>query len=91
MASPITVGTTAIVAVNHNIRRATVRFQNSGTTTLYFKRRYAPSVSDYEFMLAPGTTAELNEAHTSTNSVDRFMVVSSASNGVLAIYETIFV
>ena len=95
MASPIVVGTTAIVAVSRNTNRIKVRFQNTGATqTLYFTRQIGavsnvPSATNYEFLLAPGTVAEVNEAYIETNSTAQFNVVSSAAAGSLAIFETV--
>jgi hypothetical protein len=84
MASPISVGTTAIVAVPRKATRSSVRFQNVGETTLFFKRKTNPSTTDYEFSILKGGEA----VH--TNSIDRFEVISSAANGSLAIFETHF-
>jgi hypothetical protein len=97
MASPIVVGTIAIIAVAKNTRRDKVRFQNTGATqTLYFTRQIGtvantPSVTNYDFLLAPGTAAEVNESYIETNSISQFNVVSSAAAGSLAIFETIHV
>lgn len=88
MASPITVGTTPIVAITRNARRVLVHFQNTGNTTLYFSRApIVPSPTNYEFLLS-GTGNEVNEATFSTNSISQFNVVSSRANGSLAIIET---
>jgi hypothetical protein len=96
MASPIIVGTTAIVAVPKNLHRNKVEFQNTGITTLYFKKQVGivpvvPTSTNYDFMIGPGVTAtgEVNEAIRGTNSVNQFNVVSSASGGILAIFETV--
>ena len=96
MASPITVGVTAMTAVAANPRRVSVRFQNaSATQTLYFVRQIGtipnvPSVTNYEFSLTPGSAVfDSNVAHTATDSTVAFNVVSSAAAGVLAIYETV--
>lgn len=89
MANPIIVGTTAIVAVLRNPNRVKIRFQNTGTTVLYFYRNpNIPSIVNYEFLLEPGTIAEINEAYIETNSTAQFNVVSSAVGGLLAIFET---
>lgn len=54
MATPITVGATPIIAILKNKRRASVKFQNTGTTTLYFFRSPGvPTSSNYEFLLKP--------------------------------------
>lgn len=89
MANPLIVGTTAIVAVPRNNQRVNVRFQNTGATILYLaKAPIIPSSVSYEIMLALPTAAEINEAFITTNSTAQFNVVSSANNGVLAIFET---
>lgn len=94
MASPVTVGATAIVAVAANLKRVKVRFQNPGTTSLYFVRQIGtvanvPSATNYEFVLGPVAAAELNEAYIETNSTAQFNVVSSGAGGTLAIFETV--
>lgn len=54
MATPITVGATPIIAILRNRRRYSVKFQNTGDTTLYFLRAPGiPSSSNYEFLLKP--------------------------------------
>ena len=95
MISPITINITPTIVVPINRRRANVRFQNTGGTNLYLKKipRYGPftvpSITDYEVLLAPAALlSEAGEAF-STNSIAAFAVVSSAVNGVLAIYETV--
>ena len=95
MASPITVGATAMAAALANPRRVSIRFQNaSATQTLYFVRQIGtvanvPSATNYEFSLTPGSVVfDTNVANTSTNSTAQFNVVASAAAGVLAIYET---
>jgi len=95
MASPLTVGVAAIIAVPRNDRRVKVRFQNtSPTQTLYFVKQPTtavaiPSATNYEFLLAPGTTAEVNEAYIETNSTSQFNVVASAAAATLAVFETV--
>jgi len=90
MASPITVGTTAIVAAPANRKRVAIRFQNTGATILYLSRApIVPTATNYEILLAIPTGGEVNEAYVQTNSTAQFNVLSSASAGVLAIYETI--
>ena len=94
MASPITVGITATVAVPVNPCRANVRFQNTGVSILYLKKIpkcgvfTIPSINDYEVLLAPAALlTEAGEAFT-TDSCSAFSVVSSIPCGILAIYET---
>lgn len=88
MASPIAVGTTAIVAVPTNANRANVRFQNVGNTNLFFARDpVIPSSTVFEFMLSH-TGGDPNAANYETNSTSKFNVVSSGANGSLAIFET---
>lgn len=103
MATPITVGTTPIVAITKNSRRADVQFQNTGETTLYFYRSPGiPSSTNYEFLLNPVQTDNGNDDDDkskpkstagitiiSTDSTRQFNVVSSDADGKLAIYETI--
>ncbi len=96
MASPVTVGTSAIVAVAKNTKREKVRFQNaSATQTLYFVRQLGtaaniPSTTNYEVAIFPTTAVfDPNEAAWETDSTAQFNVVSSAAGGVLAILETV--
>jgi hypothetical protein len=94
MANPITVGITAGVAINRNRNRVSVRFQNTGTTILYFIRQFGhisviPSPTNYEFLLQPGATAEMNESFIESRSTSQFNVVSSVVGGLLAILETV--
>lgn len=90
MASPITVGTTAIVAAPTNRRRVNIRFQNTGATILYLSRApIVPTAIAYEILLAIPIGAEANEAYVQTNSTAQFNVLSSAASGILAIFETI--
>ena len=92
MATPITVGTTPIIAIARNIKRYQVRFQNVGSTTLYFYRMPGiPSETNYKFKLSgiPGESDNKIEDSIITNSISQFNVVSSGANGKLAIFETI--
>ena len=92
MASPITVGTTAIVAAVANRKRVDIRFQNTGATILYLARApIIPTATNYEIMLAIPTAAEINEAFINTDSTAQFNVLSSAVGGTLAIFETVHV
>jgi len=98
MASPIVVGTTAIVAVVANPKRAGLRFQNvSATQTLYFKRIPATgtytivSATDYDFRMLPDSATGEGGEPFETNSVASFMVISSAAAGSLAVFETVYV
>lgn len=94
MGSPLTIGTTAVSVANKNTARAAIRFQNSGTTTIYIKKiplsgAYSiVSPTDYEFKLFP--LAENTEGAESfeTNSIAGFMAISSSAGGTLAVYET---
>jgi len=89
MATPISVGVTAVVAALRNPDRVQVLFQNTGATTLYFYRNpNIPSTTSFEFSLAPGATPTNENSELSTNSIAQFNVISSAAGGVLAIYET---
>ena len=96
MVSPITVGTSAIVAVAKNTKREKIRFQNASVTqTLYFVRQIGtaaniPSATNYEVALFPTSAVfDPNEAAWETDSTAQFNVVSSAAAGVLAILETV--
>jgi len=92
MATPISVGTTAVVAVLPNPKRVKVVFQNTGATTLYFYRNpNLPSTTSYEFLLNPGATPTNSYSEIDTNSVSQFNVISSAAGGVLAVFETIHI
>lgn len=89
MATPISVGVTAVVAVLRNPKRVQVLFQNTGATTLYFYRNpNIPSTTSFEFQLNPGTTATNENSKLITDSIAQFNVISSAAAGVLAIFET---
>jgi len=97
MTSPITIGTTAIVVLPVNNRRADVRMQNTGTSSIYIKRIPLGAISttvsstDYEVLLGP-SLGEAGESEAGepfvTDSVAAFVAVSSAANGKLAIFET---
>lgn len=94
MASPITVGTTAVIVVPVNKHRSSIRFQNVGTTTINIKkvslhRTIVPvSISDFEVQLfGASTSLEGGEAFV-TDSILGFMAISSSANGSLAVYET---
>lgn len=96
MASPVTIGVTAIVAVPKNTKRVSVRFQNTSLIqTLYFVRQIGthpniPSITNYEVALFPTTAVfDPNEAAFESNSTAQWNVVASAAAGSLAIYETI--
>ncbi|MGV8961895.1 MAG: hypothetical protein ACOH2V_00760 [Candidatus Saccharimonadaceae bacterium] len=86
--TPITVGTTAVVAIVTNPKRVSVRFQNAGATILYFSRApFIPSTTSYEFSI--GATAVGDpDAAVSTDSVAQFNVISSAAGGILSMFET---
>lgn len=94
MVSPIIVNIVPIVAVPINVRRAKIRFQNTGVSNLYLRKIpmtgafSPPSIIDYDVLLAPA--ALLNEAGEAfiTNSVASFAVISSIPGGILALYET---
>jgi hypothetical protein len=95
MVTPVTIGTTAVTVLPANTRRYSVRFQNTGASTLYFVRQISttvanvPTITNYEFLLGPGGATEINEAYTETRSTAQFNVVSSAAGGTLAVLETI--
>ena len=103
MASPLTIGTTASVIVPINRSRADIRFQNTGDTTIYIKKfpltgaYTVVSANDYEVMLTPTSNQgnSKDNPHTKgagesfeTDSIASFMAVSSASGGILSVYET---
>lgn len=95
MASPITVGTSAVILVPINTSRANLQIQNtSATQTIYLKRipvsgaYTVVSATDYEMLLTPASaTAAAGDAFV-TNSVASFMAIASASGGLVAVYET---
>lgn len=92
MATPITVGTTPIVAIGRNIARYQVRFQNTGSSDLYFYRMPGiPSETNFEFKIeaSPGKSGKGINEFVITNSISQFNVVSSKAGGELAIFETI--
>lgn len=92
MASPLSIGTSAVTIAAVNTNRVLIRFQNTGATIIYIKRvpltGYFTTVSptDFEVMLAipAAGTVEFFE----TNSASAFIAVSSAASGFLAVYET---
>lgn len=68
-------------------------FQNSGLTTLLFKRQLSslsdlPSLTNYDFAIGANTIFD-PDAFVSSNSTSPFYVVSSVVGGVLAVFETI--
>ena len=94
MASPLTIGTTAIVVAPINKKRDLVRFQNTGATIFYIKKVpfegvfTLPSATDYEVLMQPSSSlTEAGDAF-ETNSVAAFAAVSSAVGGILSVYET---
>jgi len=96
MASPITVGTTAIVVALANLSRADIRFQNTSLTqTIYLKRvpstgLFTPvSTTDYDVRMLPDSATGEGGEPFETNSVSAFQAISSAAAGTLAIYETV--
>ena len=90
--SPVTVNTTPTTIAPSNTSRQTIRFQNTGETTIYLKKNTINSTlvtnTDYEVLLLP-TTKDLEggEAFTTT-SMHSFSAISSTSNGKLAVFET---
>ena len=92
MASPVIVGITPIL-IPGNRSRASIMFQNSGVSTLLFKRQLSylpdlPSLTNYDFAI--GSDAVFDpEALVSSKSTAPFYVVSTLAGGVLAIFETI--
>lgn len=95
MASPLTIGTSAVTVVPIRKKRDNVRMQNTGATVIYIKKipLEGPfsivSPTDYDVLLTSSTTtAEAGDAF-ETDSISSFMAVSSAAGGLLAIYETI--
>lgn len=95
MASPVTVGTTAIVVVLAHANRASIRFQNtSATQTIYIKRIPSSgtytvvSATDYDVRMLPDSATGEGGAPFDTASTAAFMAVSSAASGSLAMFET---
>jgi len=98
MASPIVVGTTAIIAVPKNTSRALLRLQNtSSTQTIYIKRiplsgvYSVVSATDYDLRMLPDSVTGEGGEPFETASINSFMVIASASGGSLAIFETVYI
>lgn len=71
MSTPLTVGPIPTVAITKNVKRADVRFQNVGETTLYFYRAPGiPSSTNYEFVLYPGNIDESENGNSDKNDDD---------------------
>jgi len=94
MASPISMGTSAIVVIPSNVSRFGVRFQNvSATQIIYLKRiptsgAYAiVSATDYDVRILPSGSEDQDPFE--TKSTASFMAVASASGAHLAIFETV--
>jgi len=95
MASPITLGTTAIIVVPINKKRANIRFQNtSATQTVYIKKIpltgpfTTVSITDYDVRMLPDSATGEGGEPFETNSIASFMAIASAAAATLAIYET---
>ena len=94
MSSPLTIGTTAELVAPIRKNRASIRFQNTGTHTIYMKKIPSsgvftpPTPSDYEVLLAPSSNdTEAGEAFV-TNSISAFAAVGASAGSLLAVYET---
>lgn len=94
MASPIVVGTAAMVAVPINVNRGIVRFQNTSATQIIYIKKIplsgsygVVSATDYEVRLLPDDAVSTGD-YFETNSIASFMAISSAAAGSLSIYET---
>lgn len=67
MASPITIGTTAMVVALKSAARADIRFQNTGSSTIYIKKiplsgAFSTVTStDYEVKILPFTSEDADE------------------------------
>lgn len=95
MASPVIVGTSAIVVAPINKKRAVIRFQNTSKNAIYLKKiplngLYSiVSDTDYEVLLNPeSASGKEGGGIFETNSISSFMVIASGANSSLAVYET---
>lgn len=95
MASPVTIGTTAIVVAPINKKRSLIRFQNTSATQVIYIKKVpitgtftVVSAADYEVLLEPITALVDGGDAFETNSVASFMAIASAAAGTLAVYET---
>jgi len=96
MASPVTIGTSAVVVVPVNKDRVSIRFQNtSATQTIYIKKIplegafSVVSVTDYDVRMLPDSSTGEGGEPFETSSIASFMAISSAAAGTIAIYETV--
>lgn len=94
MASPLTIGTSRVQIASMRTNRADIRFQNTGTTTLYIKKiplsGVVPTVSDTDYevqLISPPSANEEGEVFV-TNSICGFVAISSKAGGLLSVYET---
>lgn len=94
MASPIIVGTSAIVVAPINKKRSNIRFQNASPNIVYLKKiplsgpYTVVSATDFEVQLFPASSSQEGGEAFETNSVASFMAIAAAANSALAIYET---
>jgi hypothetical protein len=93
MTSPVTIGVTSIVVAPINSKRASIRFQNTGSAIIYIKKIpltgsfSVVSPTDYEVELFPASSSQEGGEAFETNSVASFMAIGSSTSS-LAIYET---
>jgi hypothetical protein len=94
MASPITVGTAAIVVAPINTNRSNIRFQNTSSNIIYIKKiplsgAYSVvSATDYEVQLFPASSSQEGGEAFETNSIASFMAIAATAGSALAVYET---
>lgn len=95
MATPLSIGTTAIAVALINKKRAIIRFQNTGLKDIYIKKIPLTGVIDpvsatnYEVLL-PSSHGETDEgAIFETNSVNAFQAVAVTPGSTMAVYETV--
>ena len=90
--SPVIVNTTPTTVVSSNTSRQTIRFQNTGETTIYLKKNTISSSlvtsTDYEVLLLPSSSSQEGGESFTTTSMHSFSAISNDSNGKLAVFET---
>jgi len=94
MASPVIVGTSAIVVAPINKKRSNIRFQNTSTNIIYIKKiplsgpYSVVSATDYEIQLFPASSSQEGGEAFETNSIASFMAIAAGASSALAVYET---
>jgi len=95
MASPLVIGTTAVVIALVNKQRANIRFQNTSATQIIYIKKIpltgtytVVSATDYDLKMLPDSATGEGGEPFETNSVCSFMAISSAAAGTIAVFET---